>query len=154
MPPTAQTPSAELHRIEGVMNELYKSASRGDSVVSIALRLGGLAAAITELRRAITPADEAIYQRMVEGRESFWTVVHKPFMSHDVTRETVRGVITKGLGETRGSYKLLLGLFNMDEADYKRFLNFLRKQECQVGFRSFRMMDGRNESAPSNLVVS
>jgi hypothetical protein len=29
-------------------------------------------------------------------------------------------------------------LFNMEPKDYKRFLNFLRKYDCQVPFRDYR----------------
>ena len=32
-----------------------------------------------------------------------------------------------GLEHTRGNYKALVQLFNMEPQDYKRFLNFLRK---------------------------
>jgi len=27
----------------------------------------------------------------------------------------------------------------MDDADYKRFLNFLRKHDCQVPYRDYRL---------------
>jgi len=33
---------------------------------------------------------------------------------------------------------MLVELLNMHPADYKRFLNFLRKHECQVPFERFR----------------
>jgi hypothetical protein len=29
-------------------------------------------------------------------------------------------------------------MFNMDQNDYKRFLNFLRKHDCQLPFKEFR----------------
>ena len=47
-------------------------------------------------------------------------------------------VIRKGLEEARGNYKIVARLFNMDQRDYKRFLNFLRKHDCQVPFREYR----------------
>jgi hypothetical protein len=45
-------------------------------------------------------------------------------------------------------------MFNMPEADYKRFLNFLRKHDCQMPFQKFRNLSARlddgavNASAP------
>jgi DNA-binding NtrC family response regulator len=81
---------------------------------------------------------DALYERMVAGRESFWTVVYSPFMSRDLTREDLRTLVAKGLEHTRGSYKGLVELFNLSPHDYKRFLNFLRKYECRLPFQGFR----------------
>jgi hypothetical protein len=36
----------------------------------------------------------------------------------------------------------------MDPSDYKRFLNFLRKQECQVPFAAFRAVRSRDRGMP------
>jgi hypothetical protein len=46
--------------------------------------------------------------------------------------------VHKGLEEARGNYKIVLRLFNMEMSDYKRFLNFLRKHECQLPFKDYR----------------
>ena len=40
--------------------------------------------------------------------------------------------------EARGNYKIVAQLFNLESRDYKRFLNFLRKHDCQLPFRDFR----------------
>jgi transcriptional regulator with PAS, ATPase and Fis domain len=89
----------------------------------------------------------SMYERMVKGHESFWTVVYEPFMLRDMTRDDLRAMVSRGLEQTRGSYRILVQLFGMDVADYKRFLNFLRKHDCQVPFQRFRSL-GRPE--PSN----
>ena len=81
---------------------------------------------------------DAVYDRMVKNRESFWSAVHAAYMVRDLTRKDVRAIITRGLHETAGNYKMLVELFNMDRSDYKRFLNFLRKHECQLPFADFR----------------
>jgi len=47
-------------------------------------------------------------------------------------------LIGTGLRETRGNYRSLVGLLNMPATDYKRFLNFLKKQGCHVAFQPFR----------------
>jgi DNA-binding NtrC family response regulator len=86
---------------------------------------------------AYTTAD-VLFDRMVTGGESFWDVVHGPFMARDLTRADLRAVLCKGLQQTGGSYKVLVELFNMPESDYKRLLNFLRKHDCQVPFQRFR----------------
>lgn len=88
-------------------------------------------------------AIERMYDRMVNGRETFWAVVYEPFMSRDMTRDDLRALISRGLEQTRGSYRILVQLFNMPEADYKRFLNFLRKHDCQMPFQRFRNLPAR-----------
>jgi hypothetical protein len=59
-------------------------------------------------------------------------------MSRDLTRDDVRALVKAGLQQTRGNYKVLLELFNMEPGDYKRFLNFLRKHQCHMPFQQFR----------------
>ena len=90
-----------------------------------------------------TQGVDLMYDRMTRGHESFWTVVYEPFMSRDMTRDHLRALITRGLEQTRGSYRILVQLFNMPEADYKRFLNFLRKHDCQMPFQRFRSLPAR-----------
>ena len=55
-----------------------------------------------------------------------------------ITRHNVRDLVHKGLEEARGNYKIVLRLFNMENRDYKRFLNFLRKHDCQLPFKEYR----------------
>jgi hypothetical protein len=50
----------------------------------------------------------------------------------------VRELVSKGLRQARGNYKILLPLFNMKDSDYRRFLTFLRKHELHQPFRRFR----------------
>jgi transcriptional regulator with PAS, ATPase and Fis domain len=90
-------------------------------------------------------AIDRMWERMVNGREAFWTVVYEPFMSRDMTRDDLRALIGRGLEQTRGSYRILVQMFNMPEADYKRFLNFLRKHDCQMPFQRFRNLSARLE---------
>jgi transcriptional regulator with PAS, ATPase and Fis domain len=88
-----------------------------------------------ERRRTI--ADE-LYKRLVEERESFWAAVYPLYMNREITRSNVRDLVHKGLEEARGNYKIVLRLFNMEASDYKRFLNFLRKHDCQLPFKEYR----------------
>ena len=73
-------------------------------------------------------------------RESFWDVVYPLYMNREITKTNVRELVRRGLEETRGNYKIVLGLFNMVPEDYKRFLGFLRKHECHVPFKGFRSL--------------
>jgi two-component system, NtrC family, response regulator AtoC len=82
-------------------------------------------------------ADE-LYKRIIDQRESFWTVVYPLYMQREITRSSVRDLVRKGLKEARGNYKIVARMFNMEDSEYKRFLNFLRKHDCQVPFKEFR----------------
>ena len=87
--------------------------------------------------RRRTVADE-LFQKLTEERLSFWSAVYPLYMNREITRANVRDLVHKGLEEARGNYKIVLRLFNMEASDYKRFLNFLRKHECQLPFKEYR----------------
>ena len=80
-----------------------------------------------------------LVRRMLSEGESFWAVVHEPFMARDLSRHHVRAVVRAGLDQTLGHYRMLVALFNMQPEDYKRFLGFLRKHDCHVPFHPFRV---------------
>jgi transcriptional regulator with PAS, ATPase and Fis domain len=79
-----------------------------------------------------------LFDRMVRGRESFWTAVYPAFMARDLTRDDIRELVTRGLEQAQGSYKIVVELFNMRHEEYKRFLNFLKKHNCHMPFHQFR----------------
>ena len=95
-----------------------------------------------------TRADE-LYDKMVVGGESFWSAVHPRFTARDMTRDDMRAIVSRGLTQTRGSYKLVLHLFNMPSEDYKAFLNFLRKHQCHMPFFKFRCLPSQEPAADS-----
>ena len=66
-----------------------------------------------------------------EGR-SFWEVVHKSYIKHEISREDLKKIIRLGLEKSGWSFKSLLPLFNIKESQYKRFLNFLNKQKITL----------------------
>jgi DNA-binding NtrC family response regulator len=115
------------------------------------------ASVATPVREAAPQIDRAneLLIRITKG-ESFWSAVYPEFIRRDITRETVRQVVSHGLRQTAGNYRLVIGLFNMPATDYKRFLSFLRKYDCHVPFRMFRTapqtcagrtLDERSEAA-------
>jgi DNA-binding NtrC family response regulator len=123
--------------IERIMARLH------GSVVELAI-LPDEVLGISEPRRiaAVAPAAphpaDVLFNTMVKGGESFWTVVYRPFMGRDITRKDLQRIVGHGLEHTRGNYRSLVELFNMPTDDYKRFLNFLRKHECHLPFQQFR----------------
>jgi two-component system response regulator AtoC len=106
-----------------------------DLPLEIRVRQGAAFRPRKERRRTV--ADD-LYQRLISERESFWNVVYPLYMQREITRSNVRDLVRKGLEEARGNYKIVARLFNMEQTDYKRFLNFLRKHDCQVPFKEYR----------------
>ena len=92
----------------------------------------------TPASKSSRPVADTLFDQMVVGRQSFWSVVYAPFISRDLTRDDLRAIIRKGLEQTSGNYLVLVELFNMPQDDYKRFLGFLRKYQCHVPFQEFR----------------
>jgi transcriptional regulator with PAS, ATPase and Fis domain len=103
--------------------------------VEIRARNGSSARPVRERRRTV--ADD-LYKKLIEERESFWKLVYPLYMRREITRSNLRDVVRKGLQEARGNYKIVARLFNMESRDYKKFLNFLRKHDCQVPFKEYR----------------
>jgi DNA-binding NtrC family response regulator len=87
--------------------------------------------------RRRTVADD-LFKKLLTERQSFWQAVYPLYMNREITRANVRELVHKGLEEARGNYKIVLRLFNMQTSDYKRFLNFLRKHDCQLPFKEYR----------------
>ena len=88
-----------------------------------------------ERRRTIV---DDLYLRMTAEQHSFWTTVYPLYMQREITRTSVRDVVRRGLQDAHGSYKIVARMFNMEQSDYKKFLNFLRKHHCQPSYKEFR----------------
>jgi two-component system, NtrC family, response regulator AtoC len=114
---------------------------RGDVVTLVDLpseiRHVGGASVRPKRERRRTVADD-LYRRLRDDSESFWTAVYPLYMQRDITRDHVRDVVRKGLEEARGNYKIVAKLFNLGPNEYKKFLNFLRKHQCQLPFKEYR----------------
>jgi hypothetical protein len=98
-------------------------------------------------------ATSELVGRMIAGGESFWSVVHEPFMARDLSRDQLRAVVRAGLEQTAGNYRVLVQLFNMQPGDYKTFLRFLRKHGCHVPFQPFRTVRLRPAAAPAGVEI-
>jgi DNA-binding NtrC family response regulator len=81
-----------------------------------------------------------LWDKLMTGAD-FWEVVQKPFRAHEVTRAELAALIDRGLQETRGSYRALVRLFNLQTGDYKRFHAFLYQQNCNLPVGPYRSAD-------------
>jgi two-component system, NtrC family, response regulator HydG len=98
----------------------------------------GAAPARTRVNVSHQSRVQELLRRVIVGKESFWIAIHPPFVSRDITRDDLRFLVHSGLEDTRGSYRVLIELFNMPPEDYKRFLGFLKQHDCHLPFQHFR----------------
>jgi DNA-binding NtrC family response regulator len=129
-----------VRELENVIERLVVTCRAEEATVAhlpAEIRTGGATAPAARADPQPNLADD-LYKRLVQDRESFWTSVYPLYMQREITRGHVRDIIEKGLEEARGNYKIVARLFNMESHDYKRFLNFLRKHDCQLPFRDYR----------------
>ena len=106
----------------------------------------GPAAAGPRVFAVVPSLVDVLYERITCKGESFWTVVFAPFMTRDLTRETVRAIVRRGLECTKGNYRMMPALFNFPAADYNRFLVFLQEHDCQLPFHDFRVVSRETEA--------
>jgi transcriptional regulator with GAF, ATPase, and Fis domain len=123
-------------------NAVERSSSRPAATASVddlplEIRMQRNVSLRPKRERRRTVADD-LYKRLVEEQESFWHVVYPMYMQREITRDNVREIVRRGLEEARGNYRIVAKLFNMAPNDYKRFLNFLRKHDCQLPFKEYR----------------
>ncbi len=129
-----------VRQLENVIERLVVTA-RDETIkvedLPLEVRTPRILAMRPRQERRRTVSDE-LYRRLVDEKESFWTAVYPLYMQREITRAQVRDVVRRGLEEARGNYKIVTRLFNMQAGDYKKFLNFLRKHDCQLPFKEYR----------------
>jgi transcriptional regulator with GAF, ATPase, and Fis domain len=129
-----------VRELENVIERLVVTVQRSTielEDLSAEIRPQEMVSLRPKCERRRTVADD-LYQQIIERHESFWSTVYPLFMEREITRANVREVVRRGLVEARGNYKIVARLFNMESREYKRFLNFLRKHDCQIPFKEYR----------------
>ncbi len=127
-----------VRELRNVAERLVLRVSDVIDVTDLQRALGAAPNPATPTAVSRSAAIEELRRRLMVDRESFWTTAYTPFLSRDITRDDLRYLIQTGLEETRGSYRLLVELFNMPLTDYKRFLSFLKQHDCHLPFQQFR----------------
>jgi transcriptional regulator with PAS, ATPase and Fis domain len=137
----------QAHSWPGNVRELQNTVERmlvrshGDVIdvadlpTELAAASAGQPVPFRERRRTIV---DDLFARMLQGRQSFWNAVYPMYMRRDITRDNLRSLVERGLRRAGGNYRIVASMFNIDPRQYKKFLNFLRKQECQPPYREFR----------------
>ena len=86
------------------------------------------------------PTDDvqAWFMDLSEGRKDFWSAIQNRYKRRDISREKILALVDFGLRSTKGNYKTMASMFHLQEKDYRRFMDFLRRNECLLDFRPYR----------------
>jgi DNA-binding NtrC family response regulator len=137
---------------------ILRCASGRVDIDALTREIGGATAvdrsAARAQKAAEAPPSQVMFERILKGGASFWSVAYEPFMARDLTRRDIRELVRLGLEHTRGNYKLLVTTFNMAPEEYKKFLNFLRKYQCHVPFQGFRMVQAQLPEQSRDFIAS
>ena len=121
-----------VRELRNIVERLILSNHSG--VISVA----DLPSVVSGALPARRPIADVLYEQMVDAGQPFWAAVYRPFTSQKVTHADVQALVARGLEQTQGSYKGLVRLFNLPGRDYRRFLKFLKKNECRPPVLEFR----------------
>jgi transcriptional regulator with AAA-type ATPase domain len=90
-----------------------------------------------------TDHDETIrwFNDLTEGRKDFWSAVHDRYKRRDIPRERVVALVDIGLRAAHGNYKTMASMFQIPKKDYRRFMDFLRRNQCLLDFRPYRRIN-------------
>jgi transcriptional regulator with GAF, ATPase, and Fis domain/serine/threonine protein kinase/tetratricopeptide (TPR) repeat protein len=80
------------------------------------------------------------FNDLSEGRKDFWSAIHNKYKRRDISREKVVALVDFGLRSTRGNYKKIASMFRLKGSEYRRFMDFLRRNECLLDFRPYRKL--------------
>jgi transcriptional regulator with GAF, ATPase, and Fis domain len=95
----------------------------------------------TEPQRTVTKNSDQLetwLSELVSGKTTFWSAVRDKYKSRAIPRDQVLELVDRGLRATKGSYKALAVMFNIKPSEYRRFMDFLRRNNCLLDFRPYR----------------
>jgi DNA-binding NtrC family response regulator len=133
---TADWPG-NVRQLEGVVRRLAALGWHGPLPSRAESRDDVEDSAVPLIDRRRGPGDE-LFDELTQHGKSFWATVHAPFLDHELTRRDLRLLVKRGLLLARGNYTVLARMFNIPPDEYKRFMDFLRKHDCNLPYRTFR----------------
>lgn len=99
------------------------------------LRKAETGASGVEAQSAVEAAGK-LYERVVEAGESFWDVVHAPFLHRRLSKDAVHKLIEQCYVEAHGSNRQMARLFHLNDLkQYKRLTAFLRNHDLLIAKR-------------------
>ena len=121
-----------VRELQNMVERAYLLAAESNTIKQVAVNSASAEQKPDEVRRW--------FKDLREGRTDFWSAVHGRYKKRDISREKVIALMDLGLRETRGSYISVARLFHLEENEYIRFMDFLRRNHCKPDFRPYRRL--------------
>ena len=121
-----------VRELQNMVERAYLLAAESNTIKQVAVNSASAEQKPDEVRRW--------FKDLREGRTDFWSAVHGRYKKRDISREKVIALMDLGLRETRGSYISVARLFHLEENEYRRFMDFLRRNHCKPDFRPYRRL--------------
>jgi DNA-binding NtrC family response regulator len=91
----------------------------------------------TEQTSALRPPETWFTEVFTRGN-TFWSSVYIDYRQRRISREELRALIDYGLRATNGYYRALAQRLNILSSEYRKFMDFLRRNDCLLDFRPYR----------------
>ena len=128
-----------VRELQNVIEQaVWMAAGPAITIADLPEVLRSASAGVVATRERRRQVADQLFEGLVQGHFPFWDHVYTLFLERDLTRHDIRALVSRGLSETKGSYRGLLKLFGLPPSDYNRFHNFLTAHGCKVDFRTFR----------------
>ena len=121
-----------VRELQNLVERAYLRAAESNTIKQVAVNSADAGQEADEVSRW--------FKDLRDGRANFWSAVHSRYKKRDISREKVIALMDLGLRETHGSYKSVAKLFHVEENEYRRFMDFLRRNDCQPDFRPYRRL--------------
>jgi len=131
-------PLLSSEKFPGNVRELQNSIERAFFTTKGTMITGVPVNAPTTLASPATNDVQNWFKDIAAGREDFWSGVRNPYKRRDISREKIRALVDFGLRTTGGSYKDMVSQLRLKQSDYRRFMDFLRRNDCLLDFRPYR----------------
>ena len=125
------------YKFPGNIRELHNIIERS-FILSSSNAITGVPIENKDRESASSDDVSAWFSNLTDGKMNFWSAVHDKYKKRDISRETITALVDLGLKSTRGSYKALASSFHIDRKEYRRFMDFLRRNQCHLDFRPYR----------------
>lgn len=91
---------------------------------------------------------EEIYRRILEGKGDFESCVKTPLQEHRFAASLVQSILGRALEDSNGIYSRAFSLLRIPENRYSEMMQFLKRHQCYLDYRSFRRKRGGKGKDP------
>jgi DNA-binding NtrC family response regulator len=119
-------------QLRSVVERIVSAEGHKGEIPAIALPVGIRPRPILGRRKSAPDASLGVelFARLRTSRESFWSTVYPLFMSREITRADLRGLMRCAAHATKGNMDELMRTLNIPLSDRGKLERFLRKYDC------------------------